>query len=57
MYDDKDKKIGSATYLNKTDGQYIPISVIVQNTNCNLIQPMLNETYQRIFYIGNENRV
>ena len=42
MHDDKDKKIGSATYLSKTNGQYIPFKVLMGGTNCDLIQPMLD---------------
>ena len=42
MHDDKAKKIGSATYLNKSNGQYIPFRIYMDGTNCNLIQPMLD---------------
>ena len=42
MYNNKLKKIGSATYLNKINGMYIPFRVWMRGTNCNLIQPMLN---------------
>jgi hypothetical protein len=42
MHDDKDKKIGSAMYLNKSNGQYIPFKVYLDGASCDLIQPMLN---------------
>ena len=48
MYHDKDKKIGSATYLNKSNGHYIPFRVEMSGTNCTLIQPMLDKTNQMI---------
>jgi hypothetical protein len=40
---DKDKKIGSATYLNKSSAEYIPFGVYMGGANCSLIQPMLEE--------------
>ena len=42
MRDNKDKKIGSAMYLNKSNGQYIPIRVRMNGTDCTLIKPMLD---------------
>jgi hypothetical protein len=54
MHDDKAKKIGSATYLNKTNGEYIPIEVLMAGTNCDLIKPMLDKTHQRILYIDKD---
>ncbi len=42
MRDDKDKKIGSATYLNKSNGQYIPFGINMGRIDCKLIQPMLD---------------
>ncbi len=44
MHDDKKLKIGSATYLNKSNGKYIPFGVLMHGTNCTLIQPMLDKT-------------
>ena len=41
MHDDKGKKIGSATYLNKSTGEYIPFRVYMDGANCDLIRPML----------------
>ena len=38
MRDDKDKKIGSATYLNKSNGKYIPFGVFMTGVYCPLIQ-------------------
>ena len=55
MHDDKIKKIGSATYLNKSNGLYIPFNVQMSGTNCTLIKPMLNETIQQIEYINKNN--
>jgi hypothetical protein len=42
MHDDKDKKIGSATYLTKGSGLYIPFQIGMDGTSCKLIQPMLD---------------
>ena len=47
---DKDKKIGSATYLNKSNETYIPFEVRMDGTNCELILPMLYKTNQTICY-------
>ncbi len=55
MRDDKAKKIGSATYLNKIIGPYIPFEIRMDGTNCTLIKPMLNETIQQIEYINKDN--
>ena len=55
MRDNKDKKIGSAMYLNKSNGQYIPIRVRMNGTDCTLIKPMLDEAFQRIGYINKDN--
>ncbi len=46
MHDDKAKKIGSARYLNKTIGTYIPFGLWMDGTNCKVIKPMLDKTYQ-----------
>ena len=46
MLYDKAKKIGSAMYLNKSIGPYIPFEIRMDGTNCTLIKPMLNETIQ-----------
>ena len=48
MHDDEHKKIGSATYLNKSNGEYIPFKLNLYGTNCTLIQPMLDKTNQMI---------
>ena len=48
MHDDREKKIGSATYLNKSNGKYIPFELWMYGSNCDLIQPMLNKTKQVI---------
>ncbi len=42
MHDDKAKKIGSATYLNKSTGEYIPFYIEMIGASCDLIQPMLD---------------
>ena len=52
---DKDKKIGSATYLNKSNETYIPFEVRMDGTNCKLIKPMLDKTNQYILYINKDN--
>ena len=51
MRDDKYKKIGSAMYLDRSSGRLISFKVTMNGTNCNLIKPMLDETYQTISYI------
>ncbi len=51
------KKIGSATYLNKTNGEYIPFEVLMVGTNCDLIKPMLDKTHQRILYIDKDKSI
>ena len=56
MRDEKYKKIGSATYLNKSNGLYIPFRVMISGANCILIQPMLDKTVQRIGHINKENK-
>ena len=48
MHDDKAKKIGSATYLNKSIGSYIPFRLNMIGTNSKLIKPMLDESDQWI---------
>ena len=55
MHDDKDKKIGSAMYLNKSNGEYIPFKVSMSYAYFNLIQPMLDNTYPLIYYIDKKN--
>ena len=55
MRDDKDKKIGSATYLNKTNGQYIPFKIQMDGANCKLIQQILDKTDQEIYYKNKDN--
>ena len=57
MRDDKDKKIGSATYLNKSNGKYIPFGVFMTGVYCPLIQSMLNKTEQKIYYKIKDNRI
>ncbi len=42
MHDDKDKKIGSATYLTKGSGLYIPFQIKMNGTNCTIIQKTLD---------------
>ena len=37
MYEDKNKRIGSATYLKRNSGQYIPFGVWLGGTDCTLI--------------------
>jgi hypothetical protein len=55
MHDDKAKKLGSATYLNKSNGLYIPFVVRLDGTNCTMIQPMLDKNDQAIGYINKDN--
>jgi hypothetical protein len=55
MHDDKAKKIGSATYLNKTDEQYIPFLVFMGGSDCRLIQSMLSRSSQTISYVKKDN--
>ena len=57
MHDDKAKKIGSAKYLNKSNGEYIPFGVRMSGTNCTYIQKMLDEINQTIGFIDkNDSR-
>ena len=56
MRDDKTKKIGSATYLNRSNGIYIPFDVVMGEANCSLIQPMLIKSFQIISYIDKDKR-
>ena len=55
MHDDDHKKIGSAMYLNKSNGQYIPFRVSIDGANCTLIQPMLDKIDQEIWYKDIDN--
>ena len=55
MHDDKAKKIGSAMYLRKSSELYIPFSIFMNNTDCNLIQPMLDKIFQRITYLDKDS--
>ncbi len=55
MHNDEKLKIGSATYLNKSNGYYIPFKLYMYGTNCTLIKPMLDETVQNISYIDKNN--
>ena len=48
MHDDKAKKIGSATYLNKSIDPYIPFYIRIYGTNSKLNKPMLDKTDQWI---------
>ena len=48
-------KIGSATYINKSDGEYIPFRVRFHGTNCNFIQQMVDEPSQTLEYIDKDN--
>ncbi len=56
MHDDKAKKIGSATYLNKSIGPYIPFKLRMDGTNCKLIKPMLDKSIQYFYYINKDNK-
>ena len=38
----KNKSLGSAMYLNKSSGQYIPFILKMTDTSCSLIEPMLD---------------
>ena len=42
MHNDEKSKIGSAMYLNKSSGQYIPFILKMTDTSCSLIEPMLD---------------
>jgi hypothetical protein len=53
MRDDKAKKIGSAMYLNKSNGLYIPFNVQMLGKNCTLIQPMLDQADHWIIFTDN----
>jgi hypothetical protein len=55
MYDDKTKKIGSATYLKKGIDPYIPFLLLLKGTDCKLIKPMLDKTFQLIIFIDKDN--
>ncbi len=57
MRDDKAKKIGSAMYLNKSISPYISFGLRMDGTNCKLIKPMLDRTYQQIDYISKDNDI
>jgi hypothetical protein len=50
MHYGKAKKIGSAMYLNKSNGKYIPFKVFLKGADCTLIQQMLDKTGQAIRY-------
>ncbi len=56
MRDDDHKKIGSATYLKKSTGLYIPFWLKLDGTNCDLIQPMLDKADQDIWFINKDNK-
>ncbi len=56
MHDDKDKKIGSATYLKKNSGLYIPFQIKMDGTSCKQIQPMLDLTQQLIGFKDKKNK-
>ena len=51
-----DNKIESATYINKSDGGYIPFRVRFHGTNCTFIQQMIDEPSQTIEYIDIDNK-
>ncbi len=56
MHDDKAKKIGSATYLSKSNGKfYIPFEVKMSGSHCGLIQLMLDKNIQQISYKSKDN--
>jgi hypothetical protein len=42
MHDDDHKQIGSATYLNKTNGLYIPFGIGFSDTNCTIIKKLID---------------
>ena len=48
-------KIGSASYLNKSNGLYIPFELRMHGTNCALIKPSLENNKQLITYIDKDN--
>ncbi len=48
-------KIGSASYLNKSNGLYIPFEIKMQGTNCALIKPSLEKNKDLITYIDKDN--
>ncbi len=56
MHDDKAKKIGSATYQNKTIGLFIPFLILTDGADCSLIQPMLDKANQVISYLNKDNK-
>ena len=49
-------KIGSASYLNKSNGLYIPFEVRMYGTNCTLIQKSLKKEQLIVFIDKNNNR-
>ncbi len=55
MHYGKAKKIGSAMYLNKSNGKYIPFKVFLKGADCTLIQQMLDKTGQAIRYQDKNN--
>ncbi len=50
------KKISSASYLNKSDGLYIPFKAAMTGAYCQEIQQMLDNTNQKINYIDNSDK-
>jgi hypothetical protein len=50
MYHNFINKIGSSSYLNKSNGLYIPFDLQMQGTNYTLIQQILNTGNQMITY-------
>ncbi len=48
MRNHKKYRIGSATYLNKPTGPFIPFGVWREGANCTLIRSMLDKTLQEI---------
>ncbi len=46
------KKIGSAIYLNKSNGKYIPFELSMDGTNCEQFKEMLYE--QKFFYLNKQ---
>ncbi len=43
-------------YLQKRNEQYISFKVRMTGTNCNLINPMLDKTAQRITFVNKDGK-
>ena len=52
----KNNEIGQATYLNKSNEQYIPFELLMYGSDCNEINKFIKNQTQNIYFIAEDNK-